>query len=436
MLFLFVLPTMLSGQSNEIILTNCGVPMRFEKRNAHKVWDIPIRFANQCLEEDTLIIDFVTLNVPDKFYVTDGLTGDTIIDTKWIWCNFEVIPHGTPCYDGYMEIYPDTVIFKDQIPYDHYLYNDQYWGKYNKKGYGRLVIPYATDYVILHVYPDIWDETIIGVYAHCVEEPYNQCIKVQDTVMYQCFEDQQMPLRYFKIGKCCDTLFRIHWENHVFEMTWNDTFACYGDTIVIEPPVWAMQMSLDYEIFGDDTIVVLKDEKLHMRIYDDTCSGIADKKVYAIIPPMNIEDVLFVKKGTGYVFDLCNTSWKFLDGECWKMYIINDDRVVMETITNDTCTYVLKYEFRVYDEVPYYAPNVFRPGSINNGKFEIFFMPDYDDKVKEFFIFDRWGNMLLESNEPVWDGTFRGKAMDNGVYVWQMVMESGKIYVGDVIIAK
>jgi gliding motility-associated-like protein len=46
-------------------------------------------------------------------------------------------------------------------------------------------------------------------------------------------------------------------------------------------------------------------------------------------------------------------------------------------------------------------------------------------KVTSFRVYDRWGEMVFETLDiPVndvasgWDGTFRGKALDPGVYVW------------------
>jgi gliding motility-associated-like protein len=47
----------------------------------------------------------------------------------------------------------------------------------------------------------------------------------------------------------------------------------------------------------------------------------------------------------------------------------------------------------------------------------------YDINGFEFIIFNRWGNIVWESNDPNgrWDGTFQGKKCSDGVYTWRLV---------------
>ena len=37
-------------------------------------------------------------------------------------------------------------------------------------------------------------------------------------------------------------------------------------------------------------------------------------------------------------------------------------------------------------------------------------------------IFNRWGEMIFESNKlgEAWDGTYKGKLVPNGVYTWKV----------------
>jgi len=51
-------------------------------------------------------------------------------------------------------------------------------------------------------------------------------------------------------------------------------------------------------------------------------------------------------------------------------------------------------------------------------------------RVLEFRVFDRWGELLYEATDfqindttTGWDGNFRGKAMDPGVYVWVLQVQ-------------
>jgi len=68
-----------------------------------------------------------------------------------------------------------------------------------------------------------------------------------------------------------------------------------------------------------------------------------------------------------------------------------------------------------------YAPNVFMPGTNENGVFRLF--PNQAIRlINEFYVFDRWGNQVhAESNlNPTnpygWDGSFNGQAAESGVY--------------------
>src|SRR5690606_4361833 len=56
-----------------------------------------------------------------------------------------------------------------------------------------------------------------------------------------------------------------------------------------------------------------------------------------------------------------------------------------------------------------------------------------DDKVRKvnvFRVYDRWGELVfetfdIEANKPElgWDGSFKGKPMNSGVYVWYAEIE-------------
>ena len=44
------------------------------------------------------------------------------------------------------------------------------------------------------------------------------------------------------------------------------------------------------------------------------------------------------------------------------------------------------------------------------------------DQNYNFYIFNRWGELIFESHakfEP-WDGSYKGKLVQNGVYVWRL----------------
>lgn len=70
----------------------------------------------------------------------------------------------------------------------------------------------------------------------------------------------------------------------------------------------------------------------------------------------------------------------------------------------------------------YYTPDAFTPnGDGLNDVFEIF---TEGTKQFNFQVFDRWGTMVYQTNDPdfIWDGTYKGKQLDPGVYVYRLTL--------------
>ncbi|MCX6181399.1 MAG: gliding motility-associated C-terminal domain-containing protein [Bacteroidetes bacterium] len=68
-----------------------------------------------------------------------------------------------------------------------------------------------------------------------------------------------------------------------------------------------------------------------------------------------------------------------------------------------------------------YVPNAFTPN--NDGKNDAFFAQSSDDLLEyDLKIFDRWGELLFETNDinDGWDGIYRGNLAQIDVYVWKI----------------
>ncbi len=94
-----------------------------------------------------------------------------------------------------------------------------------------------------------------------------------------------------------------------------------------------------------------------------------------------------------------------------------------------------------------FIPNVFSPNF--DGTNDYFMILDDGDVelVKRFSITDRWGNAIFEARNFLpndqtygWDGTFKGKELGNGVYVYlaELVFRDGtiRIFKGDVSVVR
>jgi gliding motility-associated-like protein len=98
--------------------------------------------------------------------------------------------------------------------------------------------------------------------------------------------------------------------------------------------------------------------------------------------------------------------------------------VVSDSI-NDECTfrdtiYLSPYEV-LCDTPEIYVPTGFSPAT-PDGINDVLYVRGRNIKEMDFYVFDRWGNEVFYSNDPSigWDGTYKGSAADNGVYVFRL----------------
>lgn len=96
---------------------------------------------------------------------------------------------------------------------------------------------------------------------------------------------------------------------------------------------------------------------------------------------------------------------------------------------------------------PVFVPNAFSPNNDGLNDALLIFGGDSVEKVKSFLVFSRWGESVYQGfNFPhsdfdfSWDGTYRGKIMDPGVYTWFAEVEfvDGEVimYQGDVTLIR
>ena len=99
----------------------------------------------------------------------------------------------------------------------------------------------------------------------------------------------------------------------------------------------------------------------------------------------------------------------------------------IRVISKSGCEATDCLRLRVDKKRPVYIPNTFSPD--NDGINDIFYIfgdPRVVKTVEDFTIFNRWGDVVFkvngafQPNDPKfgWDGTFNGKPLNNGVYVY------------------
>ncbi len=111
-------------------------------------------------------------------------------------------------------------------------------------------------------------------------------------------------------------------------------------------------------------------------------------------------------------------------------YPLSDTTITIQITDADSCVYMLETKIiikvredsTIFDQI--YAPNVFSPNGDNINDRFTFFSRLPDVYVYELTIMDRWGEMVFHIDDidldafEGWDGTFRDKTMNPGVFVY------------------
>lgn len=136
-------------------------------------------------------------------------------------------------------------------------------------------------------------------------------------------------------------------------------------------------------------------------------------------PGVLLEPVLLNPSGVA-------VSWQWPDGSqgtSWYVEEAGDYLLVVSDVCESREALIsVRYE-QSADELPVYVPNAFSP---NGDGLNDCFKPEFPEGVEllsyTFRVFDRWGNFLFDTSSPAdcWDGSFRQKEMDPGVYVWYL----------------
>lgn len=212
-----------------------------------------------------------------------------------------------------------------------------------------------------------------------------------------------------------------------------DTTLCPGETLDFDltipgatyrwqdntdKPIYTVAQSGDYAVtvttacntFNDDISVEIL-PNLMVELGNDT----------VICPGKRI--TLNAEAGTPATY-----FWQ--DGAQTVRYVVDTPGVYSVSVFNH-CEQVLdRIEIVECEICTVYVPNAFSP---NDDGFNDKFLPLSDCILEQFTmrIFNRWGGIVYEANNPAsgWDGRYKNKNMEPGIYVWQMeyvVVEDGK----------
>lgn len=182
-----------------------------------------------------------------------------------------------------------------------------------------------------------------------------------------------------------------------------------------------------------------------------------------IVPTISLPEIVVINSGAiGLISvniddpmeEIAEIIWSPFDvlfcNDCIDNQILNpgDGLIIeVEVISISGCSSKASSLISIEKEAEVYIPNAINPNSTSGNQLFTLFGNEEVERIEEFSIYDRWGNLIfnIEDIEPNnsqlgWDGTFNGKEAEQGVYVYRfrVLISSGgyEEYVGTLTLLK
>ena len=222
----------------------------------------------------------------------------------------------------------------------------------------------------------------------------------------------------FEGGPFTTTPFSIGLEEGLYAFTVMDDMACTYETEI--PIVGPSPLIIE---LGDPSIVVELGDSLHLQALIDVTQ--------------NIDTFIWTSPNLLSCYD-CLRPW---------ITPLNETFVIIEVTSPEGCTASDRLEIFVQKDRNIYIPNAFSPNGDGRNDYFTIYGGKGVERINYLRVFDRWGETVFASDDlPLnfdtmgWDGTFKGKTMDSGVFIFVAEIEFTDGYVekysGDVSILK
>jgi len=240
-------------------------------------------------------------------------------------------------------------------------------------------------------------------------------------------------------------------ENDILEATFSSLTGC--DSVHTVSVVFVEEIEIIYtEILCADEMTTFFGEIItNSGIYyhstsslDEACDTTYVLEVEVLEPiEFTLPESIEVLEDTPFTIPLFTTTenitfeWsspEYLDcANCEvPMATLSESQVFTVQLSNELgCIKTAQIIVNVQENLDIFYPNVFSPNNDGTNDYFNIFTNDEGLTIKQIQIFDRWGSMVYQSTDLIpndynngWDGTFRGKPMDEGIYVYQIALES------------
>ena len=152
--------------------------------------------------------------------------------------------------------------------------------------------------------------------------------------------------------------------------------------------------------------------------------------------------------GTTYLWDFDGQGTSTLTHPSFTFDSSGIYNVCLSSVSGSGCFDSTCHPVIISEQFLVYVPNAFTPDG--DGKNDMFYpvIAGHDIEVYEFYIFNRWGELIFKSNEvdsrftgKGWDGTHKGQKCKEDVYVWKIrckddTFKEKKFYYGHVTLLR
>lgn len=214
-----------------------------------------------------------------------------------------------------------------------------------------------------------------------------------------------------------------------------DIFACEGETFEVdvtsmENPFWS---NPDWNSVKRDsvnnlgTVIVEKPGKYLLEVSNEY--GCEDEQTFVINPNpiLGLKDTLIyegqtITLGPNLPAEFAPYFFEWQDGSILQRFEATEEGMYKLTVEDNIGCVAVDSAFVTIKPVGIESPNAFTPESNNdNSKF---YLKDINFDIQKFemYVYDRWGELLYQTNETGynggWDGKYKGKLCPTGSYVW------------------
>jgi gliding motility-associated-like protein len=209
----------------------------------------------------------------------------------------------------------------------------------------------------------------------------------------------------------------------------NDTILCEGKILMLEVNV--PNTDIVWQDGSNSSVFTIEEPGTYFSTATlDNCSA-SDTIVvnFSDIPSIELGNDTLICENSNYLLSVnSEDSFIWSNGSTEPSIVINSFGDYFVTVTNQCGQTSDTISIGDLDcSCTYYVPNSFTP---DGRKFNEEFGIVYDCKLTdfEFLIFNRWGEIIFESYNPkqLWDGTYKGKLVQNGTYVYRIEFKTEK----------